>query len=73
MQRNVGRRDSQFRILFGVAFLILAVVLNSIHAAAFISAIIGVALLGSGLTHRCPAYSLFGINTCSSDQHPTPL
>lgn len=70
MQRNVGKRDGQIRVAFGIAFLILAVLFNAFHLAAFAAGIVAVALIGSGLTRRCPAYTAFGINTCSTDEHP---
>lgn len=68
MQRNVGKRDGQLRVVFGVAFLILAVLFNTAHFVAFAAGIVAVALIGTGLTRRCPAYTAFGITTCSPDE-----
>lgn len=67
---NVGGVDRTIRIVLGAALLIapflppLAGMFAGIGAWKFAVAIIGAVLLGTGLFRFCPAYTLFGLNTC---------
>lgn len=61
MQANVGSLDRALRIVVGVALIGLAAA-GSIGSWGYI----GVVPLLTGLVRFCPAYSVFGFNTCSS-------
>jgi hypothetical protein len=63
MNRNVGDRDRIIRIVAGVVLLSLVFLLDG--AARWIG-LIGVVPLVTGLARWCPAYSLFGIDTCQA-------
>lgn len=58
MKTNVGGMDKIVRILAGIALIAWA--LMGDHAWAWI----GVVPLATGLMGWCPAYTLFGMNTC---------
>ena len=59
MQANVGMIDKVLRIAIGAALVIWAMMGGPVWAW------IGVVPLATGLLGRCPAYALFGANTCS--------
>lgn len=63
MKINVGTADRVLRIGVGVLLLGLA-------AAGLVGAwgYVGVLLLATGLFRFCPAYSLFGISSCRSNE-----
>ena len=61
MGYNVGGVDRIFRIVAGLALVILATT-HTIGGWGWI----GVVPLATGLLGRCPAYTLFGIKTCKS-------
>jgi hypothetical protein len=63
MNVNVGTVDRVIRIIVGLALLSLLFILEG-NARWF--GLIGIVLLGTGLTRRCPAYSLLGMNTCGT-------
>ncbi|MFW6345188.1 MAG: YgaP family membrane protein [Halomonas sp.] len=59
MKTNVGGIDKIARIVIGALLIVLALA-GVIGAWGWI----GVVPLATGLFNFCPAYSLFGINTC---------
>ena len=59
MKSNVGGMDEILRIIAGVALVALAAT-GTVGAWGWI----GVVPLATGLFNFCPAYSLFGMNTC---------
>jgi hypothetical protein len=59
MKANVGTIDRAARILIGVALIVLALT-HVIGAWGWI----GVVPLATGAFRFCPAYRLFGFNTC---------
>jgi len=61
MVKNVGGIDRFLRIVAGLAILSLLVILEG---SARWFGLIGFVPLFTGLTQWCPAYTLFGINTC---------
>ena len=70
MNSNVGGIDRTIRILLGIALVALAatrVVTGGLATGAFVVG--GIALV-TGLVRYCPAYSPFGINTCSPKSTP---
>ena len=62
---NVGSTDKIVRIAVG-ALLILLALFGTIGWWGWI----GVVPLVSGLMNWCPAYNLFGINTCPTSKSP---
>ncbi|ATE60900.1 YgaP family membrane protein [Thauera sinica] len=58
MKTNVGGIDKVVRILAGIALVIWALMGGPVWAW------IGVVPLATGLLGWCPAYTLFGMNTC---------
>ena len=62
---NVGSTDKIIRIAAG-AILILLALFGIIGWWGWI----GVVPLASGLMNWCPAYTLFGINTCPTSKSP---
>ncbi len=58
MKTNVGGMDKIVRILAGIALLAWALMGGPVWAW------IGVVPLATGLMGWCPAYTLFGMNTC---------
>jgi hypothetical protein len=59
MTRNVGGTDKLVRIIAGIILLVLAVM-----GIGTPWTYIGILPLATGLLNWCPAYTLFGINTC---------
>lgn len=62
---NVGSTDKIVRIVVG-AILILLALLGTIGWWGWI----GIILIATGLVNWCPAYNLFGINTCPTGKSP---
>ena len=60
MKTNVGGIDKIIRILAGVALIAWALMGGPVWAW------IGVVPLATGLLGWCPAYTLFGMNTCGT-------
>ena len=58
MKSNVGGIDKIARIVVGIALIVWAI------AGGPVWAWIGVLPLATGLLGWCPAYTLFGMNTC---------
>lgn len=58
MKTNVGGIDKIIRILAGIALIAWALMGGPVWAW------IGVVPLATGLLGWCPAYTLFGMNTC---------
>jgi hypothetical protein len=59
MKVNSGSIDRGIRILAGLALLAWAILFNG-PALAYI----GIVPLATGLSGWCPAYTIFGINSC---------
>ena len=60
MKANVGGIDKGLRIVAGVALLGLGVA----GVLPLFIGLIGIVPLATGLLGWCPAYTLFGLNTC---------
>ena len=58
MKSNVGGIDKIIRILAGIALIAWALMGGPVWAW------IGIVPLATGLLGWCPAYTLFGMNTC---------
>jgi hypothetical protein len=63
MNVNVGTADRAIRIIIGLALLSLLFLLQG--NARWLG-LIGIVPLGTGLTRRCPAYTLLGTSTCET-------
>jgi hypothetical protein len=63
MKANVGGIDRILRIAVGALLIVLAA-LNVIGVWGYI----GIVPLATGLFRFCPAYGLFGMNTCPMKQ-----
>ncbi len=63
LAKNVGTIDRIVRIVVGIALIALVFVGPQTPWGW-----IGVVPLATGLFARCPAYSLFGIRTCSAER-----
>lgn len=61
--KNIGRIDAGIRIALGLAFLGLAAVVNARPFLAIAAAVVGLGLLGSGLSRFCPLYTVIGVST----------
>lgn len=61
MEANVGGIDRTIRIVLGIVLLSLFFVLEG-NARWW--GLVGVGMLATGLFRFCPAYRIFGINTC---------
>lgn len=61
MKANVGGVDRVLRIVVGLALLSLVVLLEG---SARWWGLVGLVPLVTGLARWCPAYLLFGLNTC---------
>jgi hypothetical protein len=61
MKANVGGIDRAIRILAGLGILSLVLLLDG---ATRWWGLVGLIPLFTGLTRWCPAYTLFGLNTC---------
>ena len=62
MKKNVGTTDSWIRIILGLAIAILGVVFESWWG------LLGVALLATGVFHRCLIYLIFKISTKKKEE-----
>lgn len=59
---NVGGLDRGLRILVGIIILLIGAGMSSWWA------LIGLIPLFTGIFKVCPAYNLFGIKTCKTDE-----
>jgi hypothetical protein len=67
MKANVGGIDRGFRIVAGIILLALVFVLQS-EDGLWLWGLVGIVPLATGLMNWCPAYTLFGMNTCSVEK-----
>jgi len=64
MSRNVGGIERTVRILIGLAFLAIAFFHVITGALAIVVYVVAAIALITGLFGYCPAWAVFGINTC---------
>lgn len=67
MKANVGGIDKAVRIVAGLVLLSLVFLLEG---SARWWGLVGFVPLATGLFGYCPAYSLFGLNTCPMKRKP---
>lgn len=65
MKANVGGIDRVVRILAGIGILSLVFVLEG---TARYWGLVGLVPLATGVFRFCPAYALFGLNTCPMER-----
>jgi hypothetical protein len=63
MEQNMGKTDRIIRAVIGALLIILAFA-SFVGAVKWIALIVGLVMLATAATSRCPAYSIFGIKTC---------
>jgi hypothetical protein len=68
MSCNVGGIDRAVRIILGAALLCVAFLHVATGTWAIVFYVVGGIALVTGLVGYCPAWSLFGINTCAAKQ-----
>lgn len=64
MTKNVGAMERGIRLLIGVVLLGLAFFHVVNGTPAIVAYVVGGIALLTGLVQYCPAWSIFGINTC---------
>ena len=65
MKANVGGIDRVVRILAGIGILSLVFILEG---SARYWGLVGLLPLATGVFRFCPAYALFGLNTCPMER-----
>lgn len=66
-QTNVGQWDRSLRILAGLCLIGILFIEESSWR--WIG-LLGITYIITGITRRCPAYTLMGINTCRTETIP---
>ena len=66
MTNNVGGMDRGIRIVVGIVLLVLGFLHVVTGTLAIVAYVVGVVALITGVIRFCPAWSIFGINTCSA-------
>src|SRR5450631_3263308 len=66
MTKNVGGVEQGIRLVIGIALLALAVLHIVTGTMAIAAYIVGVVALITSLIRYCPAWTVFGINTCQT-------
>ncbi len=61
MSKNVGNLDRLIRIMVGLGMIFQGVLVG--HGTGWVLAVAGLLLLITGLTSKCPIYSLLNLNT----------
>jgi uncharacterized membrane protein HdeD (DUF308 family) len=64
MIRNVGTIDRSIRIVLGIVLIALGLTHVVTGGVAIAASVIGAIALVTGVFRYCPAWSVFGINTC---------
>jgi uncharacterized membrane protein HdeD (DUF308 family) len=67
IKKNVGKKEGIFRIVLGLVLLALPPMFQFPVWATTVTYVIGVVALITGVTGYCPAWQLFGMNTCQRD------
>lgn len=68
MKQNIGTVDKVIRLILGIVLMSLYFLLDG--GLKYIS-ILGIILILTAFINYCPLYTLFGINTCSTDKQNT--
>ena len=70
MRVNVGRIDAWIRGTLAVVFLVLAAVFSASPVLSLAAALFALLFGATALTHSCPLYGVFGLDTRTHDSHP---
>jgi uncharacterized membrane protein HdeD (DUF308 family) len=70
MAHNVGRAEQLIRIILGMVLLGAGFLHFVTGTLAIVAYAVGAVALLTGLIRFCPAWALFGINTCALKQGP---
>ena len=63
MKRNTGNIDRAIRAILGLILIALAAT-GTVGVWGWIGIVIGIVLLLTAIFGFCPAYAIFGMNTC---------
>ena len=63
MKRNTGNIDRAIRAILGLVLIALAAT-GTVGMWGWIGIVIGIVLLLTAIFGFCPAYAIFGMNTC---------
>ncbi len=63
VQTNMSKTDARIRGVLAVLFIVIVAVLNEVAIASLLAAMVALVCAGTALTHSCPVYSLFGVDT----------
>jgi O-antigen ligase len=63
MKRNTGNIDRAIRAILGLILIALAAT-GTVGVWGWIGIVIGIVLLLTAIFSFCPAYAIFGMNTC---------
>lgn len=72
MVANVGRFDAWVRWALALVFVVVAVAFNGWIALSLVAALLALVCAATALTHSCPVYALFGLDTARSIHRPQP-
>ena len=64
MLKNVGGTEKGIRLVFGGLLVVTALVLDLPTWGTAMLSVVGIVALLTGAVGYCPAWSIFGINTC---------
>jgi len=65
MTKNVGGMEQGIRLVIGIALLALGFLHVVTGTLAIVAYVVAAVALITGLFRFCPAWTIFGINTCS--------
>jgi len=68
MSRNVGTVEQVVRILIGVVLVGLGLSHILSGTLAIVGYVVGAIALVTGFVRYCPAWAIFGVNTCTTNQ-----
>ncbi len=66
MTKNVGGTERVIRLLLGVVLIALGLTHVVVGTLAIVAYVVGGIALVTGAFQFCPAWGIFGINTCST-------
>ena len=69
MRANVGRIDAWIRGALSLVFLVLAAVFSA-PVISLVAALFALLFAATALTHSCPLYGVFGLDTRTQNSHP---
>ena len=67
IKKNVGKKEAMFRIVLGLGLLALPSMFQFPVWSTALTYGVGLVALVTGIIGYCPAWQLFGMNTCHRD------